>query len=91
MRSINDITGKVMDAAKVGRAYQAVFGTEEGKLVLRHIMRNGFVIDSTFVRGDPEQTMLNEGTRRLALSIVRMAVRDNNQMLAEIQKQQQET
>ena len=52
-----------------------------------HILREGFVFKSTFVAGDPNQTMLNEGSRRLALSILKMA-RMNNEEQAQLLEQE---
>jgi hypothetical protein len=62
------------------------FSTPQGQDVLRHIVKTAFVHSSTFVQGDPQQTMLNEGTRRLALSIFKMANVDDtlvNQLIEE--------
>lgn len=59
------------------RSYAHIFGTKEGNEVLSHICHEGFVFKSTFVAGDPNQTMLNEGSRRMALSILRLARMDN--------------
>lgn len=50
--------------------YRRVFDNEDGKEVLFHLMKTGFVTKSTFVAGDPQQTALNEGSRRLVLSIL---------------------
>jgi len=74
----------------IHRSYDAVFGTGEGQIVLQHILENGFVTKSTFVAGDPEQTMLNEGSRRLALSILKMARANNKEAVRMIEQQMQE-
>lgn len=71
----------------IGRSYRAVFGTNEGRVVLMHILENAFVGRSTFVAGDPEQTMLNEGSRRLALSILRMSTANNDEQMRMIEKE----
>jgi hypothetical protein len=67
-------------------SYQNVFGTPEGEQVLAHIAKVGFLTRSTFVAGDPEQTMLNEGSRRLALSILRFVRKDHGELLKQIEK-----
>lgn len=72
------------------RSYAAVFGTGEGELVLADILEEGFVTRSTFVAGDPNQTILNEGSRRLALSILRMAKANHKERIRMIEQQLQE-
>jgi len=72
------------------QSYAQVFGTPEGQLVLEDILKNGFATETTFVRGDPEQTILNEGSRRLALSILKMAKTNHSDRIREIEKQLQE-
>lgn len=71
----------------IHRSYQAVFSTPEADKVLRHIMRSAFVITPTFVRGDPEQTLMNEGSRRLALSILRMARTNHREQIRLIEQE----
>jgi len=71
---------------RISRAYAHVFGTPDGEIVLNHIIQNGFVTKSTFVQGDPEQTMLNEGSRRMALSIMRMA-RGSSEQVKQIERE----
>lgn len=61
----------LMNPDKVQKAYQSVFAGPEGELVLQHLCQQGFVYQTTFVRGDAEETLLNEGARRLVLSIIR--------------------
>jgi hypothetical protein len=74
----------------IHRSYDAVFGTPEGEVVLCHIMAEGFISRTTFVAGDPNQTMLNEGSRRLALSILRMARANHKELIRQLEKQMQE-
>tara|TARA_Y100001938_G_C8008936_1_gene388915 strand:- start:509 stop:760 length:252 start_codon:yes stop_codon:yes gene_type:complete len=49
--------------------YEIVFGTEEGQRVLRDIVANSFVLDTTF-DPDPHATVYNEGMRNTALRIL---------------------
>ncbi|HMV57036.1 MAG TPA: hypothetical protein PKD38_07495 [Nitrospira sp.] len=65
---------------RVANAYRAVFETPEGEIVLTHLARHGFIFDTTFVQGDPQATALNEGSRRLVLSIMRMLNTDFNKL-----------
>lgn len=61
---------------KLHTKYKDVFSSPQGEDVLFHICKAGFVFDSTFVANDPHQTALNEGSRRMALAIVRFVDRD---------------
>jgi hypothetical protein len=70
----------------IHRSYAAVFGSEEGSTVLDHILEAGFVSKTTFVSGDPEQTLLNEGSRRLALSILKLARTNHKEMILQIER-----
>ncbi|HRI37090.1 MAG TPA: hypothetical protein PLO50_00885 [Nitrospira sp.] len=67
----------VSKTVKLHEKYVSVFGTSDGQEVLEHILRNAYVFDSTFVRGDVYETMLREGERRLALSILRFFSKDH--------------
>jgi hypothetical protein len=80
----------LMRKRNMHRNYAAVFGSNEGDMVLRHIMSEGFITKSTYVAGDPNQTMLNEGSRRLALSILRMARTNHKEVIRMVEQQLQE-
>ena len=87
IEKFDTIREAMMKKIFIRRSYRAVFGTNEGRAVLMHILKNSFVSKSTFVAGDPEQTMLNEGSRRLALSILRMATENNDEQIRQIEKE----
>lgn len=74
----------------IHRSYDAVFSTPEGDKVLHHIINEGYVTRTTFVAGDPQQTALNEGSRRLALSILRMARTNHKDVVRQIEREMQE-
>jgi len=67
--------------ARLQDAYRAVFDetNPQSQIVLADLCKRGFVFDSTFVRGDAHETSLNEGARRLILSVIRFIHRDINQ------------
>ncbi len=79
----------LMRRRTIHRSYASVFGTPEGETVLQHILQAGFVTKSTFVEGDAEQTVLNEGSRRLALSILRMAKTNHKEVIRMIEQELQ--
>lgn len=56
--------------------FARVFNTIEGKKVLEEIMKMGFVDKPTFAPNNPEKTLINEGSRVLALAIVKLAQKD---------------
>lgn len=69
----------------IQRSYRQVFNTEDGKRVLSHLMKNGFITKSTFVAGDPHQTAMNEGSRRVVLSILAFMNKDEKEMQKQIE------
>jgi ribosomal protein S8 len=77
------IANKVMRHA----AYVRLFNTDDGKVVLRHLMKQGFITDTTFVAGDPHQTAMNEGSRRLVLSILKYVNRDHKNIVNQIEEE----
>jgi hypothetical protein len=57
--------------AELHSSYRRIFETPDGQRVLKHLMKTCFVTSSTFVAGDQQQTTLNEGSRRVVLSILK--------------------
>lgn len=51
------------------QAYQNLFQTEDGKLVLDDLSRNLFENEQTFVIDSPDQSAFNQGSRRAILWI----------------------
>jgi len=91
MKSIREFAlrnkDKISDHLQTRYAYRRLFETDDGKLVLRHLMKVGFVTRSTFVAGDPHRTALNEGARRLVLSIIRAARINVDKLIDDIGKE----
>lgn len=60
-------------AGTIKDSYRRVFdpANPDSTRVLRHICKVGCVTDTTYVKGDPIESAMNEGARRLALSILR--------------------
>jgi len=86
LSKIRDKMSSALRRVKLIQAYRKVFDTPDGQMVLSHIMREGFITETTFVAGDSHQTALNEGSRRLALGICRYALKDESQLLKIIEK-----
>lgn len=87
---MNRRRNKILDQINIHGAYKAVFSTPEGEEVLRHICKVGFIGRATRVKGDPEQSLENEGMRRLALSILRFAKKDHKEIVELIEKEYQD-
>lgn len=71
-------------------AYRRVFQSPEGQLVLKHMAKHCYVGTTTFVRGDPDLTLVNEGVRRCFLSILKMANVDLGQVTKLLEEQYQD-
>lgn len=50
------------------RAYQKVFNSEEGKIILKDLMKRCYLKDTTY-DGDQNAMMFREGTRSVVLHI----------------------
>jgi hypothetical protein len=87
VKPITRIKELVEDKILVQGAYQRLFGTDDGKIVLNHLIKHGFVLQSTFVEGDPHKTSLNEGSRRLVLSIMRKANMSPQDLIQALEQQ----
>lgn len=61
------------DRLALSAAYTRLFESPDGITVLEHLMKQGFIMKTTFVRGDPYETALNEGSRRMVLAIMESA------------------
>ena len=86
MRGNNTIKQIIEDRLLIHGAYKRLFETPDGKTVLRHILQAGFVTKSTFVKSDPHETALNEGSRRLALSILTYVKKNPQEIVNEVQE-----
>lgn len=51
-------------------AYQEIFATPAGKLVLNDLLREGGVLEVSYVPGDDAGTHFNDGKRALALHVL---------------------
>lgn len=71
-----------MGREQLRESYRTVFESPQGQRVLWHIANSGYVGKSTFVRGDIHETILREGQRRLALSILRYVYRTEAELQA---------
>jgi hypothetical protein len=89
VNKMQQLTEVLLRRKEIQKCYRQVFGTEDGKRVLSHLMKNGFVTKTTFVAGDTHQTAMNEGSRRLVLSILAFINRDEKEMQKQIEQELQ--
>lgn len=86
-RRMNEITQKLADALALKSSYREVFGkSEASQRVLRHLCKIGYVGRTTFVPGDTNQTMLNEGMRRIVVSILKYVNQSDDQLRRQIEQ-----
>lgn len=89
MNKMQQLTEILLRRKEIQKSYRQVFNTEDGKVVLSHLMKNGFIAKTTFVVGDPHQTAMNEGSRRVVLSILAFINRDEKEMQKQIEQELQ--
>lgn len=90
MSVLTNIRQRLMRRVTLHEAYQSVFSTEQGKQVLTHLVKEGYILKSTFVAGDPHRTSLNEGKRLLALSILKFVNKDHDGVIKQIEQEIQQ-
>ena len=56
---------------KLNGHYKAVFNSKDVEIVLEHLCKTGFVLDTTHVPGDSHETAHREGMRRIVVSILK--------------------
>lgn len=78
---IKRISAYLGDRAKLNESYKAVFGTVHGDIVLRHLMKVGYMFQPTYVQGDPTESAHREGMRRFVLSITRQLKMTDEEVL----------
>ncbi|UOF78037.1 hypothetical protein [Caudoviricetes sp.] len=78
---------KLKERIEVHAAYSRFFNSEDGKTILRHLMKTCYVTSSTFVAGDPHQSAMNEGSRRTVLSIMNFASKDHKLLVKQIEEE----
>lgn len=74
------------DTFSLYRTYHRLFDSTDGKVVLRDIMRMGYVTTSANSK-DPTEMIKNEGKRELAMAILSKArEKDQSKLMKEIQE-----
>jgi len=66
-------------------AFMQTFGTEQGLKVLEYLQLRCFKYQSTFIPNDPYGTHVNEGARRILLTIEELMSNEGIQKLADVQ------
>lgn len=68
---INEEAKLINKRQDLTEAYRRLFETPDGQIVLEHLMKISFIFSTTMVIGDSHLTAMNEGQRRLVLSIMK--------------------
>lgn len=74
---------------QIHESYQKVFGTPDGQRVLRHLMKVGNVLTSSFAPGDPHVTAFKEGQRHIVLSMLRFVNKDHDELVKAMEQELQ--
>lgn len=86
---ISEIADAMRERLHLHASFKKVFDNPEfpdGQVVLRAIMREGFIFKPTHVPGDPQTSAMNEGMRRMALSILKHTHRDHGRMIQQVEQ-----
>lgn len=86
---MSDIADAIRDRLALHGSYRVVFdpGSPHVRRVLRHLCKVGHVLDTTFVAGDPYQTALHEGERRMVLSLLRFIHKNPESLIKQLEEQ----
>lgn len=77
---------RALERVELRRAYKEVFETAQGQRVLAHIMQVGGITNPALT-SDPNQLLVNEGRRQLALSIFKEAHGSMDSLTQQLQEQ----
>lgn len=80
-------TPQLFGRSALVHSYRRLFDCPDGEIVLRHLIKKFHVLSSTMVVGDSHFTAMQEGERRVILSILRWARKDYAQIMADIDSQ----
>ena len=86
---MNQLRDILLRRVALHAAYVRCFNTDDGKVVLSDLMKEGFMFKPTFVSGDPQASALNEGSRRLVLSILKFVHKDHKELINHVEKELQ--
>jgi hypothetical protein len=79
------VSERLHDAMRLRSSYKTAFSGDSGQIVLRDLMRRGFIARSPIVAGDRDQTMANIGMQRMVQSIMRFVYRTDDDLRKEIE------
>ena len=75
--------------AKLVSQYQGVFGTADGRAVLKDLMRVNFVLSPTILDGNTNLTLVHEGQRNAILRILAILKMDPEKLLRTIEEEEE--
>jgi hypothetical protein len=72
---------------RIDRAWKAVMADPDGRAVIWHILSTGGLLQPTFVKGEPDQSIYNQGKREFVLGIYRAVQTDHPRGFLDMHKE----
>jgi hypothetical protein len=79
MKQEPKMTKRAAEAARTIKAYQRLFSTDDGQIVMKDLMKSCFLSRSV-IGADPHETYFNEGVRSVMLRLLQQANIDDKQI-----------
>lgn len=83
---MNETEKILRDALTMRRTYRAVFGTPQGKIVLRDMAKAASITTSAFTMGSERKTAYDNGARDLVLGILTKIHRTDEDLQRQIEE-----
>ena len=90
MSMVKSVRELFLKQREIREVYRHVFETDEGRCILRHLMKTCHVSGPTFTAGDPHLTSFKEGQCHVVLSILRFLNKDDSELMKQIEEGQYE-
>ena len=82
--SIESLKQSLEDKFKLAEAYQKVFDSPEGEMVLRHLVKVSGMTSVGLIR-DPNLLMIQQGRQNIVLHILKVLGKDKQQLIKTIE------
>lgn len=76
---------------RVDAAFKRFGQSADGKIILEYLFKNTYGMSSTYVANDPNQTLINEGSRRMMLSILKKCYVDQSEQFVQLEEMYRES
>lgn len=85
MSRVSHLIQALRDRLHLASAYKSVFETEDGKLVLTHLMKESGLLSPKIVT-DPHKLLVRQGQQHIVLSILRILGKDPVEITEQIKE-----